>query len=146
MPMELIYDDVEVGQELPPMTYELTPERVNRYLEEAEETNPLYSEPELARCSGLGGPIAPPMIACIYAPPLDILAGLGCQLPAHTVHAISEYTFVRPARPGDVITSRARIGDKYLKKDRKYVTVEINSFNQNGELIMVNIHTSVWPK
>ena len=146
MPTELTYDDVEVGQELPPMTYELTPERVHWYLEEAEETNPVYSDPELARRSGLGGPVAPPMIACIYAPPLDILAGLGRQLPAHTVHAISEYTFVRPARPGDVITSRAKIGDKYLKKDRKYVTVEINSFNQNGELIMVNIHTSVWPK
>lgn len=146
MPMELTYDDVEAGQELPSMTYELTPERVHHYLEEAEETNPIYSDPELARRSGLGGAIAPPMIACIYAPPPDMLAGLGRQLPAHSIHAISEYTFVKPARPGDVITSKARIHDKYMKKDRKYVAVEINSFNQNGELIMVNIHTSVWPK
>jgi len=144
--MELTYDDVEVGQELPPMTYELTPERVHWYLEEAEETNPIYSDPELARCSGLGGPVAPPMIACIYAPPPEMLAALGRQFPAHTIHASSEYTFVRPARPGDVITSKARIRDKYLKKGRKYVVMEINSFNQNSELILVNIHTSVWPK
>ena len=144
--MELTYDDVEVGQELPPMTYELTPEKVRWYLEEAEENNPIYADPELARRRGLGGPVAPPMIACMYAPPPEILAGLGRQFPAHTVHASSEYTFVRPARPGDVITSRAKIHAKYLKKDRKYVAVEINSYNQNGELILVNIHTSVWPK
>ena len=146
MPVELTYDDVEVGQELPPLTYELTPERVHWYLEEAEETNPIYSDPELASCHGLGGPVTPPMIALMYAPPLDMLAGLGRQLPAHSIHAISEYTFVRPARPGDVITSKARISAKYLKKDRKYVAVEIHSYNQNGELILVNTHTSVWPK
>ena len=146
MVRELTYDDIEVGQELPPITYELTPERVQWYLEEAGETNPIYTDVEFARRCGLEGPVTPPMIACMYAPPPELLAGLGCRFPAHTVHASSEYTFVRPACPGDVITSEARIRDKYLKKDRKYVAVEIHSFNQNGELILVNIHTSVWPK
>ena len=146
MSKELTYDDIEVGQELPDTTYEITPERVQWYLEEAEETNPFYSDPEFARRSGLGGPVAPPMVACMYAAPPEILAALGRKFPAHTIHASSEYTFVRPARPGDVITTRARIRDKYLKKGRKYIVMEIKSFNQDGELILENIHTSVWPK
>ncbi|MFC2005451.1 MaoC family dehydratase [Chloroflexota bacterium] len=144
--MELTYDDVEVGQELPILTYELTPERVHWYLEEAEETNPFYSDAEFAKRRGLDGLVAPPMIACMYAAPPEILAALGRQFPAHTIHASAEYTFVRPARPGDIITSKARIRDKYLKKGRKYIVMEIKSFNQNDELILMNIHTSVWPK
>ena len=144
--MELTYDDVEVGQELPSLTYEIRPESIQWYLEEAEETNPVYTNPELAQRSGLGGPVTPPMIWCMYAAPPEILARLGRTFPAHTIHASSELTFVRPARPGDVITSRAKVRDKYLKKGRKYIITEIKSFNQDGELILVNIHTSVWPK
>ncbi|MFC1940439.1 MaoC family dehydratase [Chloroflexota bacterium] len=144
--MEITYDNVEVGQELSTITYELTPERVRWYLEEAEETNPIYSDAEIARRGGLGGPVAPPIIACVYAPPPEIISALGYQFPAHTIHAASEFTFVKPARSGDVITSKARIRDKYLKKGRKYTVMEVKSFNQDGELILINIHTSLWPK
>ena len=146
MSRELTYDDVKVGQELPSITYELTLEKVSWYLEEAEEANPVYSNPELAHRSGLGGPVSPPMICCMYAAPPEIMAAMGYQFPAHTIHASGDYTFVKPARPGDVITSRAKIRDKYIKNGKKYVVMEVNSFNQNGELILVNIHTNVWPK
>lgn len=146
MSAELTYDDVEVGQELPPLTCELTPEMVSWYLDEAEETNPIYTDPELARRMGLGGPVTPPLIFCMYAPPPEILAALGRQFPAHTIHAGSELTFAGPARPGDVITSRAKIKDKYIKKGRKFVVQEIMSYNQKGELVLANVHTSVWPK
>ena len=143
---ELTYDSVEIGQELPSITYEMTPDNVRWYLEEAGETNPVYSDPELAKNAGLGGPVTPPMIACMYAGPPEIFGALGLVFPAHTIHASSEYTFVNPVRPGDIITSKGKIHDKYIKKGRKFVVTKIESFNQNGAPVLVNIHTAVWPK
>ena len=144
--MELTYDIVNIGEELAPLTYEITPENVQWYLEEAEETNPFYTDPELAEQSGLGGPVTPPIIFCMYAPPPELFASLGFKFPAHTIHAASECTFIKPVRPWGIITSKSKIRDKYIRKGRKYVVLEIHSFNQNGELVMINIHTSVWPK
>lgn len=146
MTEELNYDSVEVGQELPPFTYELTPDRVAWYLEEAGEANPIYRDPERARRAGLEGPVCPPLISLMYAAPPGLLAGLGRVLPGHSIHARSEYTFIKPARPEDVITSRARVEEKFIRKGRKYVTLFITSVNQKGETLLLNRHTSVWPR
>ena len=55
------------------------------------------------------------------------------------------FTFIAPVYPGDAITSKMKIVDKWVKRDHQYLAFRIESRNQNGVLVAEKYHASVWP-
>ena len=143
---ELVYDFFHPGQEIPPYTHTVTAEEIDTFCQNFKETNPVYLDDAAAKEQGFPGRIAPPMIVRFYAHIQNVLPGFNRVVPGHSVHASGAYEFLCPVRPGDTITTTGKIVDKYLKKERKYVSFELISKNQHGETVVVNRHTSVWPR
>ena len=67
-------------------------------------------------------------------------------MPAHSIHASGEYHFLKSLRPGDTIVTGGKVIDKYIKRGKKFLTFELISKNQRDEKVVINRHTSVWPK
>lgn len=143
---ELVYDFFYVGRELPVYIHTVTAEEIDDFCNYVQEKNPIYLDDTSARKAGLGGRVAPPMMVIRYAHFQNVFTGFGAKIPGHSLHAGGEYDFVNPVRPGDTITTTGKVTDKFIKRDRKYLAFELVSKNQRGETVVVNRHTSVWPR
>jgi len=113
-------------------------------LKQAEETNPIYADEGSARRAGFEGPIVPPVMIYLYASVLEILSKLDRVLSAHFIHARAQCSFLRPIGQSETIVATARVADKYIKKERKYIVFDITVTNEQGETVAVNQHTTVW--
>jgi acyl dehydratase len=143
---ELTYDFFNKGQELPVYTHTVTEEEIDKYCRSTGEDNPVYLDDAAAREAGLEGRVAPPMMVRYYAHMQNVLGEYGLAVPGHSIHAAGEYQFLSAVRPGDTIKTSGRVIEKYIKKGRKYLSFELVSRNQRGEIAVLNRHTSVWPR
>jgi acyl dehydratase len=83
--------------------------------------------------------VAPPMFGVSYT-----FAGLGAPLfdpelnvdMMRLVHGDQDMTFVRPVRPGDVITTTSKVLDIVEKTSGEIITVGITGKNQKGEVVL----------
>jgi len=139
---ELLYDEIEVGLELPSFTYELTKDTIIKYAKAVEDENPLYISEEEAKKSEYGSLIGPPTIAAIYS----LQSVLDARPGGSGIHAKQEYKFIKPAKPGDNLITTTKVVDKYIKKDRKLLVFETTTKNQNGEEIVIGRSSCIWPK
>ena len=142
----LVHDFFYVDQELPVYIHTVTEEEIDSFCDSVQEKNPIYFDDAAAKKAGLDGRVAPPMMVIRYAHFQNVFTGFKGTIPGHSIHALGEYDFLCPVRPGDTITTTGKVVDKYIKKDKKYLSFELISKNQRGETVVVNRHTSVWPK
>lgn len=144
---KLIYDFFYVGQELPPYTHTVTGNEIDNFCKSFNEKNPIYLDDVAAREVGFVGRIAPPMMVRYYAHFQNVFKGFrGMTIPGHSIHTSGEYHFFGSVQPGDTIITEGEVIDKYIKKDKKFISFELISKNQRGEIIVINRHTSMWPK
>ncbi len=142
---EINFENAQVGSEFPEYRFELSGDLVKKYCEATEDSNPLYVDEEFAKKSEFGGLVAPPLMMNVYAHFLRQLAAAGFT-HEYTVHYMSDYEFIAPARPGDTLISKMWLADKYTRKEHNFVTFRIETSNQKGERIATNSHTSMWSK
>jgi len=143
---KLTYDFFYIGQELPKYTHTVTEEEIDNFCKSFQEKNPVYLDNKAAKSTGFQGRIAPPMMVRYYAHIQNILKGFRETVPGHPIHVSGEYRFLHPVKAGDTITTRGKILNKYIKKGKKFLTLEFISENQNCETVVINVHTSIWPK
>ncbi|MFC1798251.1 MaoC family dehydratase [Thermodesulfobacteriota bacterium] len=143
---ELLYDTFYIGQKIPRYTHTVTAEEIDNFCQNFKENTPVYLADDAAKENGFPGRIAPPMMVRFYAHIQNVLTGFGGIVSGHSIQTSGEYEFLDIVRPGDTITTTGKIVDKYIKKQRKYICFELVSRNQHGEKIVVNRHTSIWPK
>jgi len=120
---------------------------IRRFALAVGDLNPLYLDEEYARRSRYRGLIAPPTF--IFEMYYSTVAELGedgspqwrFRLPPpleRMVRGGNEYTFARPVRPGDVLSSTWKVADIYERQGRTgrmvIVIVEASFTNQRGEL------------
>jgi len=67
-------------------------------------------------------------------------------MPGGGILAKQEFQFFCPVFIGDQLVCRARVVDRFLKKDRKYVVIEINTFNQDEQQVSHVRIEAIWPK
>lgn len=141
---EWLFDDFQIGQELPPASYQVTPEAVAEYLAVVQDQNPLYYDSPLARASEFGGPIAPPSMATVYA---SLRPGLREKaFPPGTVMVMMYFKFFAPVRRGDTLALRTWVAEKYQRRSSKYLTFAVSAQNQRGEMVAESRRTLIWPK
>jgi len=144
----LLFDEMNEGMEFPPVEFEVTKELVEKYCEAMGDENLIYHDADAARNQGFSGAIAPPTIVCIYAIPSALLSGFKPKTipPPGNIHYRQEYEFLGPASVGDTINVKSVVSNKEIRKGRKYVTIESEYVNQNGEKIAVGRITPIWSR
>lgn len=131
-----------IGKTYPPVTYEVSKEKIKEYALATGDLNPLYINEEESKKSPYGGIIAMPQFAVVYA--REILAKglfdpeLALNMPM-LVHGEQEFEFFKVVKPGDKITTTSKIANIFQKQGRSgsldFVVLESESKNQNGELV-----------
>lgn len=144
----LVFDEIEVGMEFPPVVFEVTAGLIDRYCRSMGDENPVYADHLSAKRKGFDGAIAPPTIICIYAIPSALLSGYDPKVipPPGNIHYRQEYEFLRAIFPGDRINIRSVVINKEIRNGRKYVTIESEYMNQHGEKVAVGRITPIWSK
>lgn len=141
---ELMYADLQSGKEFEPFYFSVDPKTVDRFLQAIEEEgNPIYQNIKVAEDWGYDRPLAPHSLAAVYARSSYLK---NYTMPGGGILAKQEFQFFRPVFIDDQLVCRARVVDRFLKKDRKYVVIEINTFNQDEHQVSVVRIEAIWPK
>ena len=144
----LLFDEMTVGMEFPPVQFEVTKELVEKYCAAIGENNPIFYDIGTSRKEGFNGRPAPSTIVCIYAIPSALLSGFKPKVipPPGNIHYRQEYEFLSSAGIGDKISIKSFVVDKEVRKGRKYITIESHYINHEGTKIAVGRITPIWAK
>ena len=140
MAEELLFKDVEVGKEYPPFAYELEKEAVEKYISAVEDEQIT----KLRSCGEVSHDAVPPAVASIYF--MQSYYEAFANRPKGNIHAKQNFRFLREVHVGDRLTTLLKVKDKYVKKERKFVLIDILSQNQKNETVLTGTMTVIWAR
>ena len=120
-----------VGKEYPPVTTEVTLEALQKYARAYNDDNPFYFDEHKP-----GGIVAPPMFGVVVTWQSVMGAVADPQVKAdllRLLHGEQDMEFFRPMRPGDVLSSKAKILSIDEKATGETMVVELTASNKNDE-------------
>jgi acyl dehydratase len=119
-------DEVYVGRYYGERSLDITPELAQAYTVAVEDHNPWYYGD-----SPFGGSVAPALLlhSEVYRDVAWYLSIFG------NLHARQEWELFHPMSPGDQVTARRQIVNRYSKRDRDYVVNEVSVFAPDGTLL-----------
>lgn len=129
--MTVSYEEVDVGDEIPPLSVELNQMMLWMYAGASGDFNPIHVDKEFGEKVGLGGTIAHGLSSmgrmgkCIT----DWIGDPG-MLRRFKVR------FSAPAKPGDTVTFHGKVIEKKEEEGRKIAVLEVGAENQNGDEIL----------
>lgn len=128
------YDQMKVGEELGRKEILITDEMIRACANAIESNHPWYFED-----SPFGGRIAPPTVF-----DNDTLRILDEQYERFgSIHAKQAWELKNPARPGKKVTITVKLIDKYIKRERNYIVMELVAVDEDGLEICRGRHTSL---
>ena len=134
MKKKFSYETVEVGQELGKKEVVITDEMIRTCAGAIESSHPWYLED-----SPFGGRIAPPTIF-----DNDTLRVLDENYDRFgSVHAKQAWEFKNPAKVGKKVTLTVRLTEKYVKRGRGWIVMEMVAVDEDGLEICRSKHTSL---
>ncbi len=127
------FEDVNVGDEFPPLIKRMTQEKINAYVSTAEDYNPIHVDVEYAKTTPFKGTIAPGYQSMAHISELMAREfGEGWY-----VGGTLDLRLTKPVRPGDMLITRARVSEKKEENEKRIVICEVRITNQNNEDVMV---------
>ncbi len=127
MAWERRFDEFQVGDEFAPIIKKMTQEKINAYVSTAEDYNPIHVDVEFAKKTPFGGTIAPGFQSMAYISELMAREfGIGWY-----VGGVLDLRLIRPVKPGDTLTARAKVIDKKEEGGRNVVVCEVRLTNQD---------------
>jgi len=125
---------MKVGEELGRKEILITDELIRTCANAIESNHPLYFED-----SPFGGRIAPPTIF-----DNETLRILDEQYERFgSIHAKQAWEFKNPAKLGKKVTVTVKLADKYIKRGRNYIVMELVAVDEDGVEICRGRHTSL---
>jgi len=137
---EVYYEDVKVGDELPALKKTITKEQILNYADACGDYNPIHVDEESAKKAGLGGIIAHGLLG--FASVIQLITDW-LRDPMDLKKIVVRFTSM--VRPGDVLSIKGTIKDKYVKDSLNYVDCEVVSKNQRGEKTIIGKATAILP-
>ena len=134
MPKAFNYDSLRVGEVLGIREVTITREMIATCADAIESTHPWYS-----KSSPYGAPVAPPTIFDNES--LNMLDRVYDRFGS--IHAKQSWEFLRPVRLGEHVTLRVSIVDKYMRRERPYLVMELTAVNGDGDVLCRSVHTSL---
>ncbi|MHA1847518.1 MAG: MaoC family dehydratase [Promethearchaeota archaeon] len=126
------YEDFNIGDSAS-ITKTVTQADVTLFAGITGDFNPLHVNEEYAKTTMFGKRL----VHGAFSSGL-ISAVLGMKLPGPGALYASQFSkFVKPVFIGDTITARAKVVEKFTKKEGKlkFLKIETNCYNQNDELV-----------
>ncbi len=126
------YEDINVGDEAA-VSKTITEADILMFAAVSTDFNPMHVNEEFAKKSRFGKRIAH---GCISSGLISAVIGMKLPGPG-AIYAGQTVKFVKPVLIGDTITARARVLDKFTKKngELKFLKIETNCYNQAGECV-----------
>lgn len=124
----MVYDEMEIGQELPPLQLQHDDDWQGRILVALDDENPWYWKE-----SPWGEPILNP--ALLDDAPM-VSANRAFEYPFGFVHARQETEFYKPLSLGKPVNVVTKVVDKYRKRDKGYIVIESLVTEEDGTKIM----------
>jgi acyl dehydratase len=122
-----------VGKTYPPVTTEVTLDAIQKYARAYNDDNLAFFD-----ANRQAGIVAPPMFAVTVTWNALMTAVMDPDLQAdllRLVHGEQDMEFTNPIRPGDTITSSAKIISIETKASGETMTIELNASNQTGNRV-----------
>ncbi len=111
---------------------------INHYADAAEDHNPLHIDPEFAKTTRFGGTIAHGMLSVAFIQELMVRTFGRSWLE----NGVIEVSFMAPVRPGDVITTEAKVMKcvpSEESKDKLQIRMQVVCLNGNQEKVIKGI-------
>lgn len=123
------YDELETGQHAE-LKRTISLQDIEAFAAVTGDVNPVHLDDDVAARTRFGGRIAHGMLSAGF-----VSAVLGTQLPGPgVVYLTQSLRFVRPVRPGDVITARVEVLELLATKRRLRLTTVCR--NQRDEIVL----------
>lgn len=125
-----------VGVETDEFTYDVEAAKTIAYAKATNETNPIFLDEGRE-----GGIIAPPIFSVVPAWQASGAAMSQVVPPSdfpRLVHGEQDMRFFEPVRPGDKLTSKAKVVSVEEKATGETATAEITTKNQDGKITTVS--------
>lgn len=123
----------KIGTEYEPADYKVTAEAIAAYVRAYNEDNPRYLD-----AARPGGVVADPMFGMIYTWDAGLKPMFDSDVSINLMRLVRGGIDIQPkavVRPGDVITTRARLAGVEEKSSGELITIETRSVNQRGEQV-----------
>ena len=128
------YETIEIGEVLGRKDVLITDEMIRTCAEAIESRHPWYFED-----SPFGGRVAPPTIF-----DNDTLNTLDEQYTRFgSIHAKQAWEFKYPARLGRTVTLTITVVDKFFRRERPYIVMELVAVDDQGIELCRSRHTSL---
>ena len=110
----------------------VTQEMINRYADAAEDYNPLHVDPEFAKTTRYGGTIAHGMLSMAFVQELMIRTFDKDWMKSGVI----EVSFMAPVRPGETITTEAKVMKAVPVEDKLQVRMQVLCLNGKQEKVI----------
>ena len=113
----------------------VTQEMINHYADAAEDHNPLHIDPDFAKTTRFGGAIAHGMLSVAFIQELMVRTFGKDWLESGKI----EVSFMAPVRPGDAITTEAKVMRAVPAKDadnKLHVRIQVLCLNGKQEKVI----------
>ena len=116
MDKRINFDNINPGDEIPPLYKQMTQEMINGWADAVKDYNPLHVDPEYAKKTKFKSTIAPgPLVISYISEMMDDWLGIGWIEGGKLL----DIKFKAPVKPGDKITIGGRIKEKRVIEKRK---------------------------
>ena len=140
---ELLLKDLELGREFSPFEFKITKEMVKDFMDTTGDYNPFYYDEQAAKAAGFAGPIAPPALANIFGRQAYLQDYI---MPGGGILARQDLEFFFPARVGETLTIVAQVIERYVKREKNYVTIQSIARNEEERVVAIVRVNAIWPK
>lgn len=132
----LCFDDIEKGQEYLTASRVITGEDVMAFAQLTGDHNPLHTDPEYAKGTAYGAPIAHGMLTLSVANGLYMQLGLFEKYTVANL-GIESWSFKKPVFFGDSLHVSLEVDSKRLTSDpqRGVIRWKVSVINQNKEAV-----------
>ncbi len=139
-------DEKFVGREYGPYKYEVCIEKIREFANAILSENKLYFDEDAAKAAGYPTVVAPPTFAVVFnfEPFKEAVLDPEIGIPLYLlVHAGQRYEFIRPVYAREELTTRGKIVSIENKPGKTIFTVESESFDSEGNLVVRGIYTAL---
>lgn len=128
MMKKIFFEDVHIGDEIPALVKEpITEVQIVKYAGASGDFNPLHVVHSFGERAGYGGVIAHGML----------IMGFLAQMVTDWLHdnfvKNIGVNFKAVSKPGDTITCRGKVINKFVEGNQNLVEIEMIAINQRGE-------------